>query len=144
MRYFNHKYGRSGTLWEGRFKACLVDSEGYLLEVYRYIELNPVRACMVDDPGDYIWSSYQCNGLGKVVELQTPHKLYTLLGKTKQDRCEAYRELFKVHVSDALVSDLRRCTNSGIAFAGERFIKEIEGLQLGRVSAREPGRPRHD
>lgn len=56
VRYFNHTYRRSGTLWEGRFKSCLVQSERYLLELYRYIELNPVRADMVDEPSDYSWS----------------------------------------------------------------------------------------
>ena len=61
VRYFNKVYKRSGTLWEGRFKSCLVQSEEYLLQCYRYIELNPVRANMVNDPADYIWSSYQCN-----------------------------------------------------------------------------------
>ncbi len=64
VRYFNHTYQRSGTLWEGRFKSCLVQSERYLLELYRYIELNPVRADMVDKPSDYSWSSYAINALG--------------------------------------------------------------------------------
>jgi putative transposase len=65
VQYFNHEYRRSGTLWEGRFKSCLVQDERYLLEVYKYIELNPVRAEMVQNPGEYRWSSYQINGLGK-------------------------------------------------------------------------------
>lgn len=65
VQYFNHTYRRSGTLWEGRFKSCLVDSEQYLLECYRYIELNPVRAGMVDEPSKYRWSSYCINALGK-------------------------------------------------------------------------------
>ena len=65
VRYFNHQSQRSGTLWEGRFKSCLVQEEGYLLQVYRYIELNPVRANMVADPSEYTWSSYQCNALGE-------------------------------------------------------------------------------
>ena len=64
VQYFNFEYHRSGTLWEGRFKSCLVQEERYLLEVYKYIELNPVRAEMVADPGEYRWSSYQVNGLG--------------------------------------------------------------------------------
>ena len=58
VRYYSHTYQRSDTLWEGRFKSCLVQSEQYLLELYRYIELNPVRADMVDEPSDYSWSSY--------------------------------------------------------------------------------------
>ena len=81
VQYFNVEYGRSGTLWEGRFKACLIQEERYLLEVYKYIELNPVRAEMVADPGEYRWSSYQINGLGKVSDLCTPHQEYLSLGK---------------------------------------------------------------
>jgi hypothetical protein len=65
VRYFNGCYGRSGTLWEDRYKSCLVQAEDYLLQLYRYIELNPVRANMIEDPADYHWSSYQINGLGK-------------------------------------------------------------------------------
>ncbi|MEZ9593140.1 transposase, partial [Shewanella sp. 10N.261.52.F9] len=65
VRYFNYTYKRSGTLWEGRYKSCLVQAEDYLLQLYRYIELNPVRANMVDDPCKYQWSSYQVNALGK-------------------------------------------------------------------------------
>jgi len=81
VQYFNVEYGRSGTLWEGRFKACLIQEERYLLEVYKYIELNPVRAEMVADPGEYRWSSYQVNGLGKASDLCTPHQEYLSLGK---------------------------------------------------------------
>jgi putative transposase len=65
VRYFNDCYERSGTLWEGRYKSCLVQAEDYFLYLYRYIELNPVRANMIEDPADYHWSSYQINGLGK-------------------------------------------------------------------------------
>ncbi len=71
MRYYNHTYQRSGTLW-GRYKSSLIQSEQYLLELYRYIELNPVRADMVDEPSEYSWSSYACNGLGLETDLQTP------------------------------------------------------------------------
>ena len=72
VRYFNHTYRRTGTLWEGRFKSCVVDAENYLLVCLRYIELNPVRAGMVAAPGDYTWSSYQSNGLGQPINLWTP------------------------------------------------------------------------
>jgi putative transposase len=60
VQYFNYTYQRTGTLWEGRYKATLIDSESYLLTCYRYIELNPVRADMVPHPRDYLWSSYRC------------------------------------------------------------------------------------
>lgn len=83
VRYFNYQYQRTGTLWDGRYKSCLVQAERYLLEVYRYIELNPVRADMVDDPADYVWSSYQINALGKESELCTPHPEYLRMGRPK-------------------------------------------------------------
>ncbi len=98
VRYYNHTYQRSGTLWEGRFKSCLVESERYLLELYRYIELNPVRAGMVDDPSDYSWSSYAINALGVESELQTPHPEYLALGKSKNERLNNYRDLFNAQV----------------------------------------------
>lgn len=85
VQYFNYQYQRSGTLWEGRYRSCLVQTEPYLLEVYRYIELNPVRANMVEDPGMYIWSSYQINALGKVSDLSKPHPEYVKLGKKKKN-----------------------------------------------------------
>ncbi len=69
VRYFNFTYKRTGTLWEGRYKSCLVDAERHLLELSRYMELNPVRANMVGDPASYVWSSYQINALGKVSSL---------------------------------------------------------------------------
>ncbi|MFT5782433.1 MAG: putative transposase [Pseudomonas sp.] len=65
VQYFNYCYQRSGTLWEGRYRATVVDSEAYLLTLMRYIELNPVRAGMVGHPGDYVWSSYAGNALGE-------------------------------------------------------------------------------
>ena len=79
VRYFNYTYKRTGTLWEGRYKSCLVEAETYLLGLYRYIELNPVRAGMVGDPSEYPWSSYQINALGKKSDLCTPHGLYLSL-----------------------------------------------------------------
>lgn len=78
VRYFNYSYKRSGTLWEGRFKSCLVEEENYLLICQRYIELNPVRAGMVGSPADYSWSSYRANGLSKPAKLLTPHHIYIM------------------------------------------------------------------
>lgn len=99
VRYFNYAYQRSGTLWEGRFKSCVVEAEHYLLTCMRYIELNPVRANMVSQPEQYRWSSYHANGLGKAINLCRPHDVYTRLGKTRADRLQAYRELFKYHMA---------------------------------------------
>ena len=91
VAYFNYQYKRSGTLWEGRFKSCLVQSERYLLECYRYIELNPVRANMVESPRDYKWSSYRCNGEGIKSKLITPHDEYLSLGHSEEIRLANYR-----------------------------------------------------
>ena len=93
--YFNQKYGKSGTLWEGRFKANSIDSEHYLLSCYRYIELNPVRAGMVEKPEEYRWSSYRCNAYGEKDDLITPHKQHLELAKNQKQRLSAYRDLFK-------------------------------------------------
>ena len=93
--YFNHKYDRSGTLWEGRFKASSIDSERYLLSCYRYIELNPVRANMVEKPDEYRWSSNRANAYGQANAILTPHPLYLSLGKDKRQRARRYREGFK-------------------------------------------------
>ena len=114
VRYFNHTYGRTGTLWEGRFKSCLVDAEDYLLACHRYIELNPVRAGMVAVPEDYTWSSYRANGFGQQMKLWTPHRVYLELGSTIRERAAAYRELFAGHIDERLVSQIRKATNRGL------------------------------
>ncbi|MGP1666884.1 MAG: transposase, partial [Rhodanobacter sp.] len=80
-------------MWEGRYKACLVDSESYLLRCYRYIELNPLRARMVPDPADYRWSSFACNVLAVADPLIRPHSSYVSLGRNEVERCSAYKAL---------------------------------------------------
>ena len=82
---------RTGTLWEGRFKAALVDTDRYLLTCYRYIQLNPVRAHMTDDPCAYPWSSYRLNALCGDTPLITPHGQFTRLAPTPGTRQVAYR-----------------------------------------------------
>ena len=141
VRYYNYTYQRSGTLWEGRFKSSLVQSERYLLELYRYIELNPVRADMVAEPGEYSWSSYACNALGIKTELQTPHSEYLSLGTTKEERLENYRALFKAHVNTELLKEIRQSVNKGLALGNERFAAQIEALTDKRVTPRKAGRP---
>ncbi len=144
VRYFNDNYDRSGTLWEGRYKSCLVQNERYLLEIYRYIELNPVRANMVTDPGEYRWSSYACNALGLESELITPHREYLALNTEKEQRQENYRALSQADVSEILLQDIRKTVNRGLALGDERFKEEIEMLTKQRVTARKVGRPRRD
>lgn len=142
VRYFNHSYQRSGTLWEGRYKSCLVQEELYLMEVYRYIELNPVRAGMVDVPGEYRWSSYGVNAEGNPSTLCTPHPLYLAMGKTSLERQENYRGLFAVHEENRkLIKEIRDNTNKGLAIGHIKFKSEIEKLTGRRVTIAKRGRP---
>ncbi len=142
VRYFNFTYQRSGTLWEGRYKSCLVDSEEYLLHLYRYIELNPVRANMVNDPVEYSWSSYQCNALGKGSRLRAAHSVYLALGATENERQTRYRALFRTHVDGVLLDNIRKSVNSGMAVGNKRFTEQIEQLTGKRVTPKKRGRPR--
>ena len=97
----NHNYHhRTGTLWEGRYKTSLIDSELYLLTCCRYIELNPVRVNMVTHPSEYPWSSYRCNASGIENLLITHHSEYTALANTDKKRQLAYRDLFKLYIAD--------------------------------------------
>ena len=141
VQYFNFEYRRSGTLWEGRFKSCLVQEERYLLEVYKYIELNPVRAEMVLDPGEYRWSSYQVNGMGKVSDLCTPHQEYLSLGKEPSERQKNYRELFVQQVEGELLEEIRASTHKGMAVGNDRFKEQIEKLTGRRLKPNKRGRP---
>ena len=142
VQYINRAYRRSGTLWEGRFRSCLTQSEEYVLACYRYIELNPVRAGMVNQPKDYRWSSYHANALGKTNSLITPHDQYLSIARTDAVRREAYRGLFKAHLEPDLVDEIRQSTNGNYALGNERFQKQIEKA-LGRRARRgTSGRPR--
>lgn len=142
VRYFNFTYQRTGTLWEGRFKSCIVNAPEYLFHLYRYIELNPVRAMMVNDPAEYAWSSYRCNGLGKQRGLLTPHDLYMQLGSGAKERQQNYRALFITHVENDLLDDIRKATQQGMVLGNKRFIDELESLSGRRLQVKRPGRPK--
>ncbi|MDX1491932.1 MAG: transposase [Pseudohongiellaceae bacterium] len=130
VRYFNSCYERTGTLWEGRFKACLVDSENYLLTVSRYIELNPVRAHMVEEPADYQWSSFRHNALGLESKLITEHPVYTGLGQSQSDRQAAYLALFDSGISTAKLKEIRDSCNKSWVLGCSVFKERVES-QLG-------------
>jgi putative transposase len=125
VRYINQRYKRSGTLWEGRHKSSLVDSEPYLLKCYRYIELNPVVANMVEKPEEYPWSSYSFNGLGKADALIVPHILYSSMSNKSVLRCHLYRELFKVNLSVDDVHVIRTCLDASQVLGRGRFKEQI-------------------
>ncbi|MDH5184493.1 MAG: transposase [Gammaproteobacteria bacterium] len=139
VRYFNHSYRRTGTLWEERYKASIVDAENYLLTCMRYIELNPERAGMAQLPEEYAWSSYQANGVGKAIKLCTPHPIYKSLGRTVQSRTASYRELFRYHLEPELVGQIRKSVNQGMALGNDRFKVEIERLAGLRASVLKRG-----
>jgi putative transposase len=137
----NRVYGRSGTLWEGRFRSCLVGEEDYFLACCRYIEMNPVRAGMVGDPADYPWSSHRANAWGAADALLTPRPLMRALGPTAETRLAAYRELFHQSLDPGLMDDIRAATNGGYVLGSERFQREIAAA-IGRRTWRGlPGRP---
>jgi len=128
----NHNSHRTGALWEGRYKSTLVDSETYLLRVYRYIELNPVRADMVDHASEYLWSSYRCNAKGKGISLIRPHNEYLRLGQTNNERQEDYRSLFKDSMTDKDFAAIRKGTNQAWPLGDARFKEQIEQKTGGR------------
>jgi putative transposase len=141
VQYFNYSYQRTGTLWEGRYKASLVDAEAYLLTCYRYIELNPVRAAIVEHPSHYRWSSYQYNALGESDKLIAPHALYTALGANTVERCRAYRALFHQRLNEPTVHNIRESLNQEVALGNDRFRADIERMIGRRARPRRRGRP---
>ena len=142
VRTINKSYRRTGTLWEGRFKSSLVDTSRYCLTCYRYIELNPVRAGMVRHPGDYPWSSYGYNALGKPDKPVTPHDCWLLLGEDDTARREAYRGLLRDTLDQLDVEHIPHCINTGLPTGNDRFRREIEKTLSIRLGQGQRGRPR--
>ncbi|MCB1772804.1 MAG: transposase [Gammaproteobacteria bacterium] len=143
VRHFNRSHQRTGTLWEGRFKSCLIHADRYLLTCQRYIELNPVRAGMVKHPADYPWSSYPANGLNKPLRMWTAHRIWLDLGSTDEQRAENYRGLFDEQLEKEELRKIRQTVNTGLLLGDDRFLAEIERLTGCRVTAKKRGpRPR--
>ena len=139
---FNGRHGRTGTLWEGRYKSCLVDSDGYFLACSRYIELNPVRAWMVADPGDHPWSSYGAHADGRVDPLLTAHACYLELGADAAERAAAYKALFNEALSDKVVHEIRMYLQQQKALGTDRFRAWVEARTRRFAAVQSPGRPR--
>lgn len=119
VRYLNTRSHRTGTLWEGRFRSSLINSERYFLACSRYIELNPVRAQMVHDADQYCWSSHRHNAFGDPDPLITPHELYWSLGTTPADRQTAYRSLFQAPVEHSTLERIRRAIHRNASVGSE-------------------------
>ena len=142
VRYINYVYKRTGTLWEGRYKSGLVDSEKYLLTCMRYIELNPVRAGMVQHPGDYAWSSYSCNAFGKPDSLDTEHPLYIELGSEEDQRQYAYRKLFSCSLDPDEIHSIRESLNKELVLGRVDLKRKIEQMTKRQTMPAQMGRPR--
>jgi len=141
VRYFNHRHDRTGTLWEGRYRSTIVQSERYLLACMAYIDLNPVRAGTVAQPVDYPWSSHaHCLGL-RTDRLVTPHALYWALGNTPFAREAAYAALVQAGLGGQEQQALTQSVLTGWALGEPDFIAALQERTDRRVSKRRAGRP---
>lgn len=139
--YFNKTYQRTGTLWEGRYKASLIDSDAYLLTCMRYIELNPVRADMVNHAGEYPWSSHHANAYGQTNSFLTPHPVYLGLGNTAAKRQRAYRQQFTGTLDDQQLREIRDCLSQELILGPATFVRSIEAVTKRQTRPGVPGRP---
>lgn len=144
VAYMNKCYQRTGTLWEGRFKSCIILDAPYFLSCMRYIELNPVRAGMVDHPGDYPWSSYRANAEGKACSCISPHKLYLSLGPDELERCRAYRSFVASAADEAAVKLIRAATQANHVLGDLRSTPSLSASLEGRLPPGKRGRPKKE
>jgi putative transposase len=138
VQYFNARHARTGTLWEGRFRSCLVESARYVLACYRYIELNPVRAAMVNHPAAYLWSSFAVNSGARRDPFVSPHAEFAALAAEGPQRHAAYRGLFDSQLDEPLLRAIREATNGGYPLASDSFKSKVM-TPLGARTA--PGKP---
>lgn len=141
-RYVNKLENRTGTLWEGRFKASLIDSETYLLACCRYVDLNPIRAAMVASPEDYHWSSYRYR-IGLVSsDWLDDHPLFQSLAATDEERRVAYQDFVSSGIGDDELATIRAALNRNQLSGNQTFNDAIEKRTGRRISSKAPGRPR--
>jgi putative transposase len=141
--YFNRRHGRTGTLWEGRFRSCIAESARYVLACYRYIELNPVRAKMVGHPEAYLWSSYAANSGARQDPFLMMHPEFLALASDADKRHGAYRGLFAEKMDEALLEAIREATNSGYPLASERFKNSVIAPLGWKTAPAKPGPRTH-
>ena len=139
VQYFNRRYQRKGTLWEGRFYSCLVESAQYVVACYRYIERNPVRANMVRLPADYAWSSHAGNAGKSSNSLLSPHSEYEALGLSTESRIAAYETLCAAQDDPAFLASIRDATYGGYALVGDTLKASLPADQQRRLERRPPG-----
>jgi putative transposase len=141
VRYFNDRHGRSGTLWEGRYRSTLIDAQAYLLACMCYIDLNPVRAGLVGQARDYAWSSHAHYAGLRSDRLISPHPLYWQLGNTPFAREAAYARLVQEGLTAACQQELTDSVLKGWALGGADFLAELQKKTERRLSRSKPGRP---
>jgi putative transposase len=141
VQTFNRRHSRVGTLWQGRYRASLVDSDAYLLACMRYIETNPVRAGLVNMPEAWPWSSYPANAYGQPDILIRNHPIYRVLGTDPAQRCAAYRGLFDGNEDSVEHDAIRRAVLGGWPVGDDDFLRRMEKTTGVRCTIAEPGRP---
>ena len=129
VRRFNRRYTRTGTLFEGRFRSSVVEEDRYLLACLRYIEPNPLRAGLVEDPAEYPWSSHRCHAFGQDVEMWSPHPAYEALGTTPEIRRARYRALCEAALPAESITRIRQTANAGLVLGSEEFRRQLEAMQ---------------
>ncbi len=138
-RYFNRLEGRRGTLWESRYKSSPIQTECYLLACLRYVELNPVKACMVATPGEYRWSSYQTRSRGASSGLLDEHPCYTALARDPDKRFRHYADFLRQTIPDSELYLIRKSVQRGQLTGNRRFVDEVEHMIGKRIEHRSPG-----
>jgi len=136
VRYFNNEYQRSGTLWEGRYRSSLIDSDAYLLRCSRHIEENPIRANLVTFPDEYKWSSYHHNALGLIDPLITEHESYKQIAATERARHLAYLGLFRTVRDNKETELISTSIEKGEVLGSDRFHQKIAS-EVGLKTKRE-------
>ncbi|MEY2953125.1 MAG: hypothetical protein RLZZ401_1212 [Pseudomonadota bacterium] len=141
VRLFNQAQGRTGTLWEGRYRSTVIEAERHLLACMAYIDLNPVRAGMVAQAQDYPWSSHAHYTGRRVDPLVTPHTLVWNLGNTPFAREAAYAELVHAGIAEGQQNSLTQSVLSGWALGESEFVADLQKRTARRLSQSRPGRP---
>ncbi len=142
VRHFNDRHRRTGTLWEGRYRSTVVESDRYLLACMRYVEMNPVRASLVSEPAQYRWSSHGHHAGSRVDPLIREHAVYWALGNTPFERQIAYRRLFEQGAGPGEVDAIRYATHHGWALGKESFASSVSQAEGRRAAPARVGRPR--
>lgn len=141
-QHINRKYGRCGSLWQGRHKGCVIESVGYFLLCMQYIEMNPVRAKMIDHPAKYRWSSFAANALGERNSILHCHEEYLSLGNSTRVRQQAYRKFFEMEIDEDESELIQQALHSGTPVGSEKFRQDIEKITGNKAGHYRRGRPR--